>query len=417
MKELISVLLLGRGGKESAIAWKLLQSSRLAHLYCAPAPILYGDAAEGVDPADASSVRKFVAEKDIDLIIIGDERLIIDGMVDALEGCGAKVAAPCAACARLEGSKEFAKEFMFSHFIPTARFMTVTSETIDEGEEFLASLEPPYVMKADGPASGRGVVICNSLADAKDTLDSMLGGLFGQSSSTVVIEEFLHGRECSVIAACDGEEYRILPPARDYKRLLDGDEGPNTSGMGSYSPVEYADEDFIAKVENRILIPTLKGLKDEGLSYVGFLYLGIISVDGEPMLLEYNTRLGDPEAECILPRLDGDFIDLLEGIVDGTILLKKYSVSPEACASVAVAAPGYPNHTMACMPVNLTPANGTILFPADVEKDGDRIVSCGGRVAVIAAMAQSVAQAAEKAFFGALGIEMEGRQIRNDIGK
>lgn len=419
MKERLSILILGKGGKESALARKILESPRTERLYVAPAADIAGVEALPIDPLDFASVAEAVKDHGIDMVIVSSEEAIISGACEALADCGSKVISPDSQCAQLEGSKEFAKEFMSRHAIPTPRFMTVTAETIDEGMSFLESLQPPYVLKADGPAAGRGVLILHSLADAKDTLTDMIEGMFDESSSTVVIEEHLEGRECSVFLALDGEERMILPVAQDYKRLLPDDKGPNTPGMGSVSPVDFADEEFLEKVERHIINPTLRGFAEEGLDYRGILYLGLIECDGEPLLLEYNVRLGDPEAEAVLPRMESDIVDMLEGIADQTIGLKKLKVRPEVCVAVAVCSD--PREEDNGEPAEITGIeecehSGCMVFPAKMRCDSEgRRFAAGFRIVVVSAMDENRAHAAEKALKGASMIKFNGAYFRDDI--
>ena len=343
MKQNLRILLLGSGGREAAMAWKILQSPRTEKLFVAPGNAGTADHNVSLDPMDFDAVEQFVEQNSVDMVVVGPEQPLVAGIADRFAGSGVKVIGPEAKGAMLEGSKEFAKEFMFSHGIPTARFMTVTTDTVDEGYNFLESLKPPYVLKADGLAAGKGVIILQSLADAKDTLADMLEGMFGQASSTVVIEEFLSGIECSVFVATDGEEYRILPVAKDYKRIGEGDTGPNTGGMGAVSPVPFADGEFMDRVERSIVQPTLEGLRADGIPYSGFLFIGLMNVDGYPMVIEYNVRMGDPETEVVMPRIKSDLVDIFEGIADKTLALKKLETDPRACVTVMTVSGGYPD--------------------------------------------------------------------------
>lgn len=420
MTEKLNILLIGGHSKESALAWKILQSPRLGTLFTSPGIYPGCIHATGLDPHDFEAVAAFVEEHEIDLVVAGDANEIVNGIADALSDTRACVIAPDAECARLEGSKEFAKEFMTMNFIPSARFMTVTSETLDEGFGFLESQPGPYVLKADGLAHGRGVLITPLLGDAKDFLSDMINGLFGESSTTVVLEEFLKGPECSVFLATDGKDYILLPTARDYKRLRDNDQGPNTAGMGSISPAPGADETFLTKVRQRIIEPTFRGLKAMGLTYRGFLYLGLIEVEGEPMLIEYNVRLGDPEAQAIIPRIKTDFVDLLEHIAQSRIGEMSIEVADEAYAAVVVAAPGYPfepvtGHKVSGLSEVID--SGCLVFPGEMHKDATgHVVSSGGRILTVVAPGNTVREAAQKALEGAEAIRTEGKIIRTDIG-
>lgn len=420
MIQKLNILLIGGHSKESALAWKILQSPRLGTLFTSPGTYPGCIHATGLDPADFDAVATFVEEQQIDLVVAGDPNEIVAGIADALNDTRACVIAPDAECARLEGSKEFAKEFMTMNAIPSARFMTVTSDTLDEGFGFLESQPSPYVLKADGLAHGRGVLITPLLGDAKDFLNDMINGLFGESSSTVVLEEFLKGPECSVFLATDGNDYILLPTARDYKRLRNGDQGPNTAGMGSISPAPGADDEFLEKVRHRIIEPTFRGLKEMGLTYRGFLYLGLIEVEGEPMLIEYNVRLGDPEAQAIIPRIKTDFVDLLEKIALGRIAETTLEVSDEASAAIVVAAPGYPfepvvGHKVSGLSEVIN--SGCLVFPGEMHKDATgHVISSGGRILTVVASGETIREAARKALEGAEAIHTEGKILRTDIG-
>lgn len=417
MKEQVRILIIGKGGKESAIAWKLRRSKRVEALWSAPGETPGCRNAE-IETGDFDSVADFVSDNDIDMVIVGDERLIVGGITDCLRSkTSAKIIAPDAECARLEGSKEFAKEFMFENAIPTPRFMSVSSDTLNEGLGFLESLTPPYVLKADGLAEGKGVLIIDSLADAKDTLAEMIDGMFGNSSRTVIIEEFLRGRECTVMLALDGENYIILPVARDFKRRDEGDNGPNTAGMGAISPAPGITPEFMAMIEKRVIRPTLRGLREAEMRYTGFLYFGIIDVDGEPMVFEFNVRPGDPETEAVLPRIESDFFDVLEGIADGTLSEKEIVVSGLHCAAIVLAEKEYPaSHDGSRLIHFLDEPKDGFVFEADVERgfDGEPYTA-GGRVAVVSALGIDGSDALANALSIADGIEFDGKYYRRDI--
>ena len=419
MKEIINILLLGSGGRECAIAWKLTQSPRLGKLYVAPGNASDYGARVDLDPCNFPAVAEFAEAHDIDMIVVGPEGPLVEGIADFFADIPVKVIGPAQEGARLEGSKEFAKEFMVSNGIPTARFMSVTQETLEQGMHFLESLQPPYVLKADGLAAGKGVVIVPSLADAKDTLTDMLEGMFGDASSTVVIEEFLHGIECSVFVATDGEDYKVLPVAKDYKRIGEGDSGPNTGGMGSVSPVPFADAEFMDKVTSRIIEPTLAGLKAEGIEYKGFLFIGLMNVDGDPYVIEYNVRMGDPETEVVMPRLRSDLIDLLEGIADSTLGIKQIEEDPRAAVSVMLVSQGYPGSYEKGKEIIFpaTMPEDVILFHAGTKRLGESVLTSGGRVLAVTAYGPAIAEAAQKAQAAAASIEFEGRFFRRDIAK
>ncbi len=419
MKQNLRILLLGSGGREAAMAWKILQSPRTEKLFVAPGNAGTADHNVSLDPMDFDAVEQFVEQNSVDMVVVGPEQPLVAGIADRFAGSGVKVIGPEAKGAMLEGSKEFAKEFMFSHGIPTARFMTVTTDTVDEGYNFLESLKPPYVLKADGLAAGKGVIILQSLADAKDTLADMLEGMFGQASSTVVIEEFLSGIECSVFVATDGEEYRILPVAKDYKRIGEGDTGPNTGGMGAVSPVPFADGEFMDRVERSIVQPTLEGLRADGIPYSGFLFIGLMNVDGYPMVIEYNVRMGDPETEVVMPRIKSDLVDIFEGIADKTLALKKLETDPRACVTVMTVSGGYPDAYEKGKEISgIEKAEGEecILFHAGTRADQlGRVLTSGGRVLACSAFGADISEAAEKALRGAEAIEFEGKYFRRDI--
>ena len=419
MKQNLRILLLGSGGREAAMAWKILQSPRTEKLFVAPGNAGTADHNVSLDPMDFDAVEQFVEQNSVDMVVVGPEQPLVAGIADRFAGSGVKVIGPEAKGAMLEGSKEFAKEFMFSHGIPTARFMTVTTDTVDEGYNFLESLKPPYVLKADGLAAGNGVIILQSLADAKDTLADMLEGMFGQASSTVVIEEFLSGIECSVFVATDGEEYRILPVAKDYKRIGEGDTGPNTGGMGAVSPVPFADGEFMDRVERSIVQPTLEGLRADGIPYSGFLFIGLMNVDGYPMVIEYNVRMGDPETEVVMPRIKSDLVDIFEGIADKTLALKKLETDPRACVTVMTVSGGYPDAYEKGKEISgIEKAEGEecILFHAGTRADQlGRVLTSGGRVLACSAFGADISEAAGKALRGAEAIEFEGKYFRRDI--
>lgn len=419
MKQNLRILLLGSGGREAAMAWKILQSPRTEKLFVAPGNAGTADHNVSLDPMDFDAVEQFVEQNSVDMVVVGPEQPLVAGKADRFAGSGVKVIGPEAKGAMLEGSKEFAKEFMFSHGIPTARFMTVTTDTVDEGYNFLESLKPPYVLKADGLAAGKGVIILQSLADAKDTLADMLEGMFGQASSTVVIEEFLSGIECSVFVATDGEEYRILPVAKDYKRIGEGDTGPNTGGMGAVSPVPFADGEFMDRVERSIVQPTLEGLRADGIPYSGFLFIGLMNVDGYPMVIEYNVRMGDPETEVVMPRIKSDLVDIFEGIADKTLALKKLETDPRACVTVMTVSGGYPDAYEKGKEISgIEKAEGEecILFHAGTRADQlGRVLTSGGRVLACSAFGADISEAAGKALRGAEAIEFEGKYFRRDI--
>lgn len=417
MKEKVKILLLGSGGRECAIAWKISQSPRLEKLYVAPGNAAKFGTNVALDPMNFEAVKDFVDANEIDMIVVGPENPLVAGIYDHFRDHSVKVIGPSKDAAQLEGSKEFAKEFMFRHHIPTARFMSVTAETIEEGYHFLESLKAPYVLKADGLAAGKGVIILDSLADAKDTLSDMLEGMFGGASATVVIEEFLSGIECSVFVVTDGEDYRLLPVAKDYKRVGEGDTGLNTGGMGSVSPVPFANEAFMEKVVKNIVEPTLKGLKEENLEYRGFIFLGLINVDGEPMVIEYNCRMGDPETEVVMPRLKSDIIDLFEGMADQTLGIKKVEFDERAAVAVMLTSAGYPgDYEKGKVITGLDKIGECLAFHAGTkENERGEVLTNGGRVIALVAYGNDIADAAQKAKEAAAIVDFEGKYLRNDI--
>ncbi len=413
----MKILLLGSGGRECAIAWKISQSPRLEHLYVAPGNAAQYGTNVALNPMDFDAVKEFVDANAIDMIVVGPENPLVEGIYDYFADHSVKVIGPSKEAAQLEGSKEFAKEFMFRHHIPTARFMSVTAETLEEGYHFLESLNAPYVLKADGLAAGKGVIILDSLADAKDTLSDMLEGMFGNASATVVIEEFLSGIECSVFVMTDGEDYKLLPVAKDYKRVGEGDTGLNTGGMGSVSPVPFADDKFMQKVVNHIVEPTLKGLKEENLEYRGFIFLGLINVDGDPMVIEYNCRMGDPETEVVMPRLKSDLVDLLEGVADQTLGLKEIEFDERAAVAVMLTSAGYPGDYEKGKVITGLDGIGDVLpFHAGTKLDAEgRVLTNGGRVIALVAYGEDIADAAAKAKAATALVDFEGKYMRNDI--
>lgn len=418
MNSKLNILLLGSGGREAALAWKLAQSPRTNRLFVAPGNASPFGEKVALNPADFEAVRRFAQEQQIDMIVVGPEQPLVDGIADFFADSSISVIGPRQGAAMLEGSKEFAKEFMMRHAIPTARFMTVTKDTIHEGEAFLRSLQPPYVLKADGLAAGKGVIIEPNLEEACSTLHRMLDGMFGAASDTVVIEQFLSGVECSVFVLTDGKSYKLLPVAKDYKRIGEGDTGLNTGGMGAVSPVPFADEAFMEKVRKRIVEPTLAGLAAENLPYKGFIFLGLINVEGEPMVIEYNVRMGDPETEVVMPRLASDLVDLLEGVAEGTLEQKQLTIDPRAAATVMLVAEGYPgSYRKGDIVSGLDKVDSdVIVFHAGTARRPDgTIATAGGRLIAVTAYGPDIHAAAAKAKANAERIEYAGRYFRTDI--
>jgi len=419
-----NVLVLGSGGREHALAWKIAQSERVSKVYIAPGNA--GTASVGVNLsiniADFQAVKDIVLRNRIDLVVVGPEQPLVDGIVDFFKNDAdlknVKIIGPDKKGAQLEGSKAFAKDFMEKYGIPTAKCFTVTADNLDDGLKYLETLEAPYVLKADGLAAGKGVLILNDLADAKSELKEMLSGKFGSASAKVVIEQFLKGIEVSMFVLTDGENYVILPEAKDYKRIGDGDTGLNTGGMGAVSPVPFVTPDFIEKVENRIIKPTIAGLKKEKIDYKGFIFLGLMNCGGDPYVIEYNVRMGDPETEGVMTRIDSDFAVLLDKCAQGKLNEAHYQVSPETSVTVMLVSGGYPESYKKGMKItgleDVCPC--CIVAHAGTKFDGNDIVTSGGRVIAVTAHGKNIEEAREKAYHSAKMIKFEGKNFRHDIG-
>ena len=420
----MNILLLGSGGRESALAWKISQSPLVDTLYIAPGNA--GTSAYGVNvavkPLDFEAVADWVRGHDVNMLVVGNEDPLVAGITDYMnrELPGLLVVGPTAAGAMLEGSKDFAKLFMQRHGIPTAAFATFTAETAAEGKRFLETLEPPYVLKADGLAAGKGVLIIDSLEQACASLDEMLAGQFGKSSSRVVIEQFLSGIECSVFVLTDGHGgYRVLPVAKDYKRIGEGDTGLNTGGMGAVSPVPFADEVFMDKVRERIIEPTLHGLIEEGIDYRGFIFLGLINVGGEPMVIEYNVRMGDPETEAVMLRIDSDLVELMKAAASGLLGDTPLNISPKTAVTVMMVSGGYPGSYRKGLPVSGLDNAGceSIVFHAGTTLDVDgRVLTSGGRVLAVSSLGDDIPSALERSFATIGRLSFDGACYRRDIG-
>ena len=419
----MNILLLGSGGRESALAWKISQSNLTDSLFIAPGN--GGTGAYGTNvalsPLDFEAIDRFVADNGIDMIVVGNEDPLVAGITDffAERRPELLVVGPSKEGARLEGSKDFAKHFMQKHGIPTAAYRSFTADTLREGCEFLATLRPPYVLKADGLAAGKGVLIIDSLEEARRALGEMLGGMFGKSSATVVIEEFLSGIECSVFVLTDGNGgYRVLPVAKDYKRIGEGDTGPNTGGMGAISPVPFADDAFMAKVRERIIEPTVKGLMADGIKYRGFIFLGLINVGGEPMVIEYNVRMGDPETEAVMLRIDSDLVELMKAAAEGNLADRELRESPLTAATVMVVSGGYPgSYPKGKVISGLDNVTDSLLFHAGTKREDNNTVTSGGRVIAVSSLGRDMADALAKSFASVEKIDFEGKYFRRDIGR